>query len=241
MKLMEKEIEEITRITNEIYSISKNQLSTFYNQKFKSLENILGLLIMERIIGNLNSTRILLINLIDQKDIEHSIGLILRNNLSLCKIVFRHNELKCDNNAKLDIFYKTVFGENINRSINYVKKYHTNKELQTCINNIKKNYPFLLSEIGLDLNNIGQFKFDEKIIKPEKCPNLENLFNAYSKYEHFGLNTLILQSDNESEEQLARIKISIHYSLQGVILCLSMLNKTNQELMIINENFNSKN
>ncbi len=236
---MKKEIEEVRQVTDEIYLKSKNHLSLQNTIGFKNLEKILGVLILERIVGNLNSTRLLLSELWDNPNIEPSIGLILRNNLSLCKIVFKHSEL-IDNNVNLDNFYRTVFGENIQRTIKYVKRNHTQEELQPYLEVIKKNNAFLLNRTGLDIYNIENEKFDLKFNLSEKFNSLENLFIAFSKYEHFGLNTIILQGNSEWENKLERIKIAIHYSLQGIMTCLIMLEVVDDDLMQLNSRLAKK-
>ena len=79
---------------DEIYFESKKLFSSFNNKSEKSLEKILGFLVLERILGNLNSTRILLSNIKNNYDIEPSIGLILRNNLYLSKVLRIHTHQK---------------------------------------------------------------------------------------------------------------------------------------------------
>ncbi|MES2588342.1 MAG: hypothetical protein V4622_05125, partial [Bacteroidota bacterium] len=69
--------------------------------------------------------------------------------------------------------------------------------------------------------------------------NLSNLFVAFSKYEHFGLNTVILQNQNENDK-FERIRIAIHYSLQGILICLNFLEITNERLQEINTNLSNK-
>lgn len=236
---MKEEIEEVRLLIDEIYFKSKNHISLHNTIGFKNLEKILGILILVRLVGNLNSSRLLLSHLWDNPNIEPSIGLILRNNLSLCKIVFKHSEL-IDNNANLDNFYRTVFGENIQRTIKYVKRNHTQEELQPYLEVIKKNNAFLLNRTGLDIDNIENEKFDLKFNLSEKFNSLENLFILFSKYEHFGLNTIILQGNNEWENKLERIKISIHYSLQGIMICLLMLEVVDDELIQLNSRLAKK-
>ena len=169
----------------------------------------------------------------DNPNNEPAIGLILRNNLSLCKMVFKHLELKCEN-SDLTEFYKAVFGENLKRTIKFLKKNHSNEDLQPIIDDIKNSFPFLIQETGLNLDTIESeiFRFSYKL--PANYESLDNLYIAYSKYEHFGLNTLILQENNSTSDIFERIKIAIHYSLQGILSCLSMLGILDEELMNLN-------
>lgn len=230
-------IDRIIKLMVDISSKGKNHVSKFNNTGFNDLDKIIGILILERIVGNLNSSRILLSELINNPNVEPAIGLILRNNLSLCKIVFKHSEVK-NTQSDLDKFYKTVFGENIQKSIKYIRKHHSSEELQPFLDSIKGKYAFILKEADVDIDNIENEKFDPNINLTKKFESLENLFIAYSKYEHFGLNTLILQENNEIEI-LERIEIAVHYSLQGILICLLMLQIVDEEL--INKNIEISN
>lgn len=236
---MSKEIEKMVLLLDRIYSKSKKHASAFDNTGLKNLENTLGILVLGRIVGNLNATKILLQEIQSNLNVEPAIGLILRNNLSLCKIVFKHSEIQ-DSNSDFTEFYKFVFGENIQKTIKYIKKNHTQKEIQPSLDNIKKEYTFILKKTGIDIDNIENEKFHSSIKLSSKFDTLENLFAAYSKYEHFGLNTLILQGNNEIDEKLERINIAVHYSLQGILICLSMLQIIDDDLMRINKEFGGK-
>jgi hypothetical protein len=220
----------IQTIVDKIYIKAKNHLSSFNNYEFISIEKILGVLILERIIGNLNSIKFLLDKLWCNPDVEPSIGLIMRNNLSLCKIIFKQKEL-IDRNENLETFYKVVFGENIQRTIKQIKKHHTQKEIQPHLDIIKKKFAFLLKETKIDIDNIENEKLEFKLNLTEKFSSLENLFMALSKYEHFGLNTIILQGNDEWNEKLERFEISVHYSLQGILICLLTLEIIDNELI----------
>lgn len=227
---MKNRIDKIIQLIDYISSRGANHLSKFHNTSFNDLEKTLAILILERIVGNLSSSRILLSGLINNRKVEPAIGLILRNNLSLCKIVFKHSEIKNNQSSELKQFYKTIFGENIQKTIKHIKKCpHKKKELQSSIENIKNSYPFILMETGIDLDEIEKESF-EPIKFPNGFESLENLFIAFSKYEHFGLNTLILQ-DNKEVDILERIEIAVHYSLQGIITRLLMLQIVDNELI----------
>jgi hypothetical protein len=128
---MKKEIRKITLLLNKIYSKSKKHVSSFNNKKIDTIKEILGILILERITGNLNSIKILLKEFENNPNIEPSIGLILRNNLNLCKIVFKHSEIQDSNNDIFE-FYKNIFGENLQKSIKHIKKKEANQKYNNC-------------------------------------------------------------------------------------------------------------
>ncbi len=233
MRSFETKIEDTINLIGTVYSKSKMYLSKFNGTGLKEIEKILGILVLDRITYNLYSTKLLLSELLKNPGIEHSIGLVLRNNLSLCKIVFKQVEIKDNTPEKLKKFYQAIFGENIQRTIKEVKKNYTQSEYKPSIKNISKNYSFLLRKLDIDINKIEDYKFNSNLKLSNKFDSLEKLHDAYSKYEHFGLNTLILQSDNNENEILDRINIAVHYSLQGVLTCLLLLDIVDKELLEI--------
>lgn len=238
INLFNMEIENIILLLDKICSKSKQHQSSFNKTGLKDIEKILGILVLERLIGNLNSTKILLSFVLkspnENSNVEPSIGLILRNNLNLCKIVFKHLELQ-ENGNNLKEFYKSVFGENIKKTVKDLKcKGYTDEEIQPLLANIKNNYAFLLNETGISLDNIETENFNCNMHLSQSFKDIESIFDAYSKYEHFGLNTLILQANTNEDEQLSRIKLSIHYSLKGILKCLTMLQIVDEELNKVN-------
>jgi len=231
---MRTELTVTINLIDQIYSKGKNYLSSYNNYAFDNIEKLLAILVLERILGNLNSIKHLLTIIEENPNIEPSIGLILRNNLNLCKIVFKYSELS-DNKENHSKFLGRIFGENIQQTLKRLQKQNSIKEIEPFLENIKKKYSFILNKTGITLENIENTRFDYNLNLSSQFESLENLIQAFSKYEHFGLNTLILQDSNNFEEIFSRINISIHYSLQGILICLVMLDITDDELMLINK------
>ncbi len=184
----------------------------------------------------MNSVKLLLSNLLNCPILEPSIGLILRNNLSLCKIIFKHSEIRLKNDD-ISLFYKSIFGDNLKWTITYLKKSCNGEDLETNLEIVQRNYYYLLKQIGIDIFNIENENFSYNMSLPPQYDGLEALFRAYSKYEHFGLNTLILQDNRDFYGKFERIEKSINFSLRGIIFCLILLKIKDIELIEKLKNF----
>lgn len=223
MKREFNDIKYLSSLCVEVSKIGESYLSQFNIQNLTKLNQISSILFIERLSSNLLSTSFLIAKITSNPGIENSIGLILRSNLNDCRSIFnlfafiedKENEQKA---------LKTIFGESLKKTINILrKKGYSEKDFSQSIQIIKNRYKSIILLSELDIDNIGNETFCN--LKLENVPsNLENLYLVYSKYEHFGINTLILQRDNDLREILNRIEIAIHYSIQGIIISLSYLN-----------------
>lgn len=233
-----KSIKYIPIIEKKYLELIRDNKSTSEAVDFKKTINTMGIEILKMLLKNLYSIQILLSKRNDFLQVEHSIGIILRNNLSLCRIIFKFSELIQEKDSeKLKIFYRFIFLENIKQSINYIKKTCSEKEYKSKIDKIEKEYAFLFKELDIKISEVNE---KDKVgtlnlnLSNQKLKSLETLFIYYSKYEHFGLNTLTLQSLQHDIHQIFEpINNSVYYSLRGIIICLCIFGIEDVELSAI--------
>lgn len=230
---MNSSVIKIKDTADKIYKYSKPVLSSLNNMQINSPSEMLFLNYLERLISNIFAIEKLLNDVPSYPAIENAIGLILRSNLYDCQQIVYLEHLKQNDNIKYEKAVKAIFAENLQHTIKILKKTTIKKTLSEGINHLKKNNKAILEFIGIDIDTIEKEDFGLKILLPKKFESLTNLYYTYSKYEHFGLNTIII---NQNEEDIIeRLEIGIHYSLQAILTAFLSLNIRVDELLELNE------
>lgn len=184
---------------------------------------------LERLEANLDSIRILIIELDTNLKIEHSIGLILRSNLTDFFTIsyISMGKMKSDKEW-IDRICIVNYDQ-----IKSLKKYMhdslkngwvTDEQYQFGLNRFDNDYSFIknLTDLDLDSNSNrlpGPQKIAEEMLKFPSFSKLArgyDILKYYSQYEHYGFITSVIQKVS-FETDIDRIKHGLFYSLHSLM------------------------
>lgn len=104
--------EDFARLLKEVRNISSAHQKKFVKQPVTKVQSFLSIQLLERLNINLLALIKLYLDYSVAPELEHSIGLVLRNSLSLAKISIEHMKITKTNQCPLS-FYKYHLLENL--------------------------------------------------------------------------------------------------------------------------------
>jgi len=186
---------------------------------------------LERLDANLNSIRILIIELDNNLKIEHSIGLILRSNLTDFFTISYISMGKMKSHKEWTDRICIVNYDQIKSLKKYMSDslrngWMTNEQYQFGLNRFENDYSFMknLTDLDLDLDSNlnrlpGPQKIAEEMLKDSSFKILAkgyDILKYYAQYEHYGFITSVIQKVS-FETDIDRIKQGLFYSLHSLI------------------------
>ena len=232
-------------ILNDIHLAANSALKKIESPEFSPLEFI-TINFLDRFSTNIISLNVLLSKFEENYKLETSIGLLIRTSLydfmTLAYLMsYVYDSRKYKTELAENILYEQIerlFCDHIKFSINYLKivyekKILTDKNYKLAIDNIRKDYYFVFKSISGNYYNAEKDLKQTKTISSKELFNrlitheigksnaaAYDLYNYYSKYEHFGIMTHYLQQQGINND-FRNIVLSLKFVLNGIGICVS--------------------
>lgn len=184
---------------------------------------------LERLEANLDSIRILIPELENNLKIEHSIGLILRSNLTDFFTISYVSMGKMKNEKEWIDRICIVNYDQIKSFKKYLSDslrngWLTEEQHQFGLNRVENEYSFMkkLTDLDLDSNSNklpGPQKIAEEMLKDSSINTLAkgyDILKYYSQYEHYGFITSVIQKVSFTTD-IDRIQHGLLYSLNSLM------------------------